>query len=66
MFSPAEDQLRKMKYDPRPFLQSAGYDVPDELIGNPQAMVMHLIQTGQITGPIMQRIMPMIQKINGK
>ena len=39
---------------------------PEELMNNPQAMVMHLIQTGQVSGPMMQRVMPMIQMLNAR
>ena len=31
---------------------------------NPQAVVMHLIQTGQVSSPMLQRIMPMMQQMN--
>lgn len=45
--------------------KKAGYTFPDDL-RDPQAIVMHLIQTGQVNMPMMQRIMPMIQKLNGR
>ena len=54
-------QLQKLQNDPKSFLQQVGVNVPDELMNNPQAMVMHLIQTGQVGGPAVQRIMPMIR-----
>ena len=38
----------------------------NELAGDPKAMVQHLIMTGQVSNPILQRIMPMIQKLGGR
>ena len=61
-----QSQLQQLKNDPRQFLQNAGVNVPDQLLGNPQAMVQHLIQTGQVGGPALQRVMPMMQKLMGK
>jgi len=59
-------QLQQLKEDPMGMAQKAGFQIPEDIKGDPRAMVMHLIQTGQVSSPMMQRIMPMIQKINGK
>ena len=61
-----QEALRKLQSNPKEFIQQAGMNVPDELMNNPQAMVMHLIQTGQVSGPMMQRVMPMIQMLNAR
>lgn len=58
-----QEALRKLQSNPKEFLQKAGVNVPDEMMNNPQAIVMHLIQTGQVNSPMMQRIMPMIQQM---
>lgn len=58
-----QEALRKLQSNPKEFLQRAGVNVPDEMMNNPQAIVMHLIQTGQVNSPMMQRIMPMIQQM---
>jgi len=58
--------LRQIQQDPIGMARQAGYNIPQNLAGNPQAMVQHLIQTGQIGGPMMQKIMPMMQKLMGK
>lgn len=58
-----QDMMRQLQSDPRSFFQQKGLSVPDEMLGNPQAMVMHLIQSGQVSSPMLQRIMPMIQKM---
>lgn len=53
--------LGQIRANPAEFLQKSGYSVPEEIMGNPQATVMHLMQTGQINSPMMQRIRPMLQ-----
>ena len=60
-----ERQLQELKENPQAMAQKAGYKIPDD-IKDPQAMVQHLIQTGQISNPLLQRIMPMIQRMMGK
>ena len=56
-----QNQLQMLKDDPAAALKQRGWNVPPEIMGNPQAMVMHLIQTGQVGGPIIQQIMPMLR-----
>ena len=55
--------LRRLQDNPKEFLQKFNVNIPDELMGNPQAMVMHLIQTGQVRNPMIEKIMPMIQSM---
>ena len=61
-----QPSLQQIQQDPIGMAKQAGYNIPPNLAGNPQAMVQHLIQTGQIGGPMMQKIMPMMQKLMGK
>ena len=61
-----EEQLRQVQQDPIGMGQKAGYEIPQELANDPQAMVMHLIQTGQVKAPLLQRIMPWVNKLQGK
>ena len=61
-----QEQLRQLQQDPVGMARQAGYNIPQNLAGNPQAMVQHLIQSGQVGGPALQRIMPMMQKLMGK
>ena len=61
-----QQMIQQLQQDPRSMIQQAGLQIPDEMIGNPQQMVMHLISSGQVSSPMMQRIMPMIQQMNGK
>ena len=61
-----QEALRRLQQDPKGFLQQAGVQVPEEMLHNPQQMVMHLINTNQVGGPMLQRIMPMIRQLGGK
>lgn len=67
MFNPfTQEQIQQIKSNPGEMAQKAGFNIPEELYGNPQAMVQHLIQTGQVSSPALQRIMPMVQRMMGK
>ena len=66
MFGSQREQLEQIRNDPLGMAQKAGFQIPENLAGDPQAMVMHLIQTGQVSGPMFQRILPMIQRMNGR
>lgn len=59
-------QLQQIQRDPLGMARQAGYQIPENLAGNPQAMVMHLLQTGQISAPMMQKIQPMLQRMGVK
>lgn len=61
-----DEAISRLRSNPGEAIRSAGYSVPEEIANNPQAAVMHLLQTGQIGGPIMQRIQPMINMLMGK
>ena len=61
-----QEKLRRLQSNPREFIRNAGANIPEEMMNDPQAMVMHLIKTGQVSGPAMQRIMPMIRMMGGK
>ena len=61
-----QDMLQKLQSDPREFIRQAGMNVPEEIMNDPQAMVMHLIRTNQVGGPMLQRIIPMIRQLGGK
>ena len=58
--------MQQLQIDPIKAAKNAGYNIPPELAGNAQAMVQHLIQTGQISNPMLQKIMPMIQRLGGR
>ena len=54
-------QLQQLMNDPQGAAEKAGFKIPAEMMGNPKEMVMHLINSGQVQGPVLQRIMPMIR-----
>ena len=60
-----QEALRQLKSNPEAFIKQMGVNVPAEIMNNPQAMVMHLINTNQVAGPMLQRIMPMIRQMGG-
>ena len=57
--------MQQLQSDPVGIAKQAGYNIPQNLANNPQAMVQHLIQTGQVSNPMLQKIMPMIQRLGG-
>ena len=57
--------MQQLQNDPVGMAKQAGYNIPQNLAGNPQAMVQHLIQSGQVTNPMLQKIIPMIQRLGG-
>lgn len=61
-----QPNLQQLQKDPIGMAKQAGYDIPQNLAGNPQAMFQHLLQTGQIKAPMMQRILPMMQRLGIK
>ena len=66
MFNPnVQDALRRLQSNPKEFLQKAGMNVPDELMNDPQAIVTHLVNTNQVGGQMLQRVMPLIRQMGG-
>ena len=66
MFNPnVQDALRRLQSNPKEFLQKAGMNVPDELMNDPQAIVTHLVNTNQVGGQMLQRVMPLIRHMGG-
>lgn len=61
-----QDAMRELKTHPAQIIKQAGFNVPDNIVGNPQATVMHLIQSGQVGGPMMQRIQPLLSRMMGR
>ena len=59
-------QLQQLQKDPLGMAKQAGYQIPENLANNPQAMVQHLIQTGQVSNPMLQKIMPLMQRLGIK
>ena len=57
-----DQQLRQLQSDPIAMGRKAGFEIPDG-ISDPKEIVMHLINSGQVRGPMLQRIMPMINQM---
>ena len=67
MFNPFnQEQMAQVQNDPVGMARQKGYQIPDELANDPRAMVQHLIMTGQVANPLLQRVMPMIQSMMRK
>jgi len=68
MFNQAgnQERLRQLQNDPLGMAKQAGYQIPENLANDPKGMVMHLINSGQVSNPMLQRIMPMMQMLGGK
>ena len=58
--------MQDVKNDPVGVGRGKGYNIPDSVGRDPEAIAMHLIQTGQVGGPLLQKVMPMIQRMTGK
>lgn len=49
-----------------PYIQRAGVDIPQNLMGNPRAMAMHLIQSGQADSVGLRIAQPLINRMMGR
>lgn len=58
--------MSQLQANPAEMIRQAGYTVPDEIAGNPQAAAMHLIQSGQVRNPVLQRLQPLISMLTGR
>ena len=58
-----QDVMRKLQSDPSGVLRQAGYDVPREIASDPHATVMHLLRSGQVGGPMMKMVAPMLHQL---
>ena len=61
-----EQELQELKTNPIEFARQKGYNIPSNLANDPQAMVMHLVNSGQVGGQTLQKLMPMIRFMTGK
>ena len=60
-----QQQLQQLRQNPQRFIQQAGWKIPQEMMNDPEQMVMHLINTNQVGGPMVNMIMPMIRNMKG-
>ena len=58
-----QDALREVNEHPAELFRQAGFNVPKECIGNNQATVMHLLRSGQVGGPMMRMLAPLLGRM---
>lgn len=58
--------VQDIQRDPIGIGRQKGYNIPDNIGNEPRNIAMHLIQTGQVGGPMLQKIMPMIRNLIGR
>lgn len=58
--------MQQLRQNPIEAARQAGYQIPANLANDPRAMFQHLMQTGQIQNPMMQKLLPMMQKLGLK
>ena len=59
------DAMQQLRGNPAETIRAAGYEVPAEAAGDPKKAVMHMMRTGQIGGPLMKMVGPMIARMGG-
>lgn len=55
--------LQSLRQNPVQVMKQAGYDIPQELAGNPQGMWNHLVSTGQVQQGRAAQIQAMAQRM---
>lgn len=53
--------MSRLQADPAAMLKTAGYTIPSGMT-NPQQIIQHLIQSGQVSNPRVQALMRMMGK----
>ncbi len=57
--------VRGLKRDANRYIRQAGVDIPESMRNNPQAMAMHLIQSGQVPQGRLRMVQPLIDRMMG-
>lgn len=60
-----QDAMTKLKSNPAMMIRQAGFNVPDNISNDPQSIVTYLIQSGQVSSPMLQKIRPLISQMMG-
>ena len=55
-----QDALTQLRSNPAQLIKQAGYNVPANIVNNPQAAVMHILQSGQVRPPVMNLLSKMM------
>lgn len=54
-----QQAIQQLKSDPVGMLKQAGFNVPDNLASDPNGMIQHLVQSGQVPQNRLTQIMRM-------
>ena len=52
-----QQALQQIKANPVSMIKQAGYNVPDNIANDPNAMIQHLVQSGQVPQSRLQSIL---------
>lgn len=58
-----QEALKQVTENPAECFRAAGMNVPKEIMGDQQKTVMHLIRTGQVGGPAMRIVGPILARM---
>lgn len=58
--------LQQLRSNPAAVLRQAGLNVPENLVGDPQKIINHLLQSGQIPQGRYQQAMQMMGQMAGR
>ena len=61
-----QDALRQVNENPEECFRAAGFKVPKEIMNDQQKTVMHLIRTGQVGGPALRMVAPILGRMGIK
>lgn len=63
-FNPMQ-MVNQLRQSPASFFARRGFNVPQSMYGDPQAMINHLVQTGQVSQDAYNRARQMMQIMGG-
>lgn len=61
-----QEALRQVNENPEKCFREAKLNVPKEIMNDQQKTVMHLIRTGQVGGPAMRMVAPILARMGIK
>lgn len=62
----AEEAMRMVHNDLAGCVAQTKYQIPQSAMGDEKAMVMHLIESGQVPQGVLKMIMPAVNRLLGK
>lgn len=58
--------MQMLKQNPAQILNQAHLSAPQNMMGDPQQIVNHLVQSGQVSQPMLNAVMQMAQRMGVK